>query len=123
MVVDTKDSGDRRYGLRTSSDNLLFYICLDEDGNEITQGMGKTLDVSERGIRIETHVSIDAGLSIFLTVAVEDELMDFKGNIVHTLKRDYGRFEYGMELIDIDEEKCLFLRQYMQFLKDTNNEE
>jgi hypothetical protein len=116
-------SDNKRYALRAESSDLLSYICLDEDGNEMTQGLGRTLDVSERGVKIETHVSIDTDLRISLTIALGDDLMDFNGNIVHSLEKHDGRFEYGIEFAQMDEKSSLFLRQYMQLLEESDNED
>lgn len=113
----------RSNGLRMESLNLLFYICCDENNNEITQGMGKTLNVSEDGILLETHDPIGANLYVLLTIAFEDNLMDFKGNIVHSRKREDGMSEYGIEFVEIDDEKRLFVRQYMVLFKGRENED
>jgi len=109
---------EERKNLRIDSLHLLFYVCCDENINEMIQGMGKTLNVSEGGIMLETHVSIDVELNILLTIALEDDLMDFKGKIVHSRKREDGKFEYGIEFVGINPEKHLFLRQYMLIFKD-----
>ena len=113
---------DKRYALRTESSDLLSYICCDEDGNETTQGLGRTVDVSEGGVRIETHVALDLDLGISLTIALGDDLMDFKGNIVHSREKHDKRYEYGIAFVEIDEESSLFLRQYMLLLEASENE-
>ncbi len=106
-------SDDKRTNTRIDSPNLLSYICRDEDDNEITQGMGRTLNVSGGGIMLETHVPIDPQLIVTLTIALEDDLMDFKGKIAHTRKRENGKFEFGIEFIEMNDEKRLFLKQYI----------
>ncbi len=113
---------EKRKNLRTDSLNLLFYICCDENNNEMLQGMGKTLNVSEGGIMLETHVSIDVELNVLLTIAIEDDLMDFKGKIVHSRKREDGKFEYGIDFVEINHEKRLLLRQYMIIFIDPKYE-
>jgi hypothetical protein len=47
-------SENKRKHERIQSLNL-SYICLDEDANIIKQGMGRTLNISESGILLETH--------------------------------------------------------------------
>ena len=106
-------SDDKRTNTRIDSPNLLSYICRDKDDNEITQGMGRTLNVSVGGIMLETHVPIDPQLIVTLTIALEDDLMDFKGKIAHTRKREDGKFEFGIEFIEMNDEKRLFLKQYI----------
>jgi hypothetical protein len=108
---------EKRTALRTESSNLISYLCLDEDNHEIMQGMGKTLNVSEGGILMETHVSIDPCYIVSLSIALENELMDFMGKIVHYREREDGKFESGIDFMELDEEKRGFLRQYIVIFK------
>ncbi len=79
----------------------------------VGQGMGRTLNVSEGGILLETHIPIDPQYVVLLDIAMEDDLMQFKGKIAHMKKREDGKFESGVAFIELDEEKTQFLRQYV----------
>lgn len=120
-MVKGMASEDKRKSPRIDSPNLLAYLCLDEEDNEIMQGMGRTLNVSEGGILLETHISIDPQYRVLLTIAMEDDLMYFRGRIAHTKKREDGKFESGVAFIDLDEEKRRFLRQYITVLRSQEN--
>jgi len=109
---------EKRIDPRIESSNLLSYICLDENNHEMMQGMGRTLNVSEGGILLETHVPIYPHHIVSLTMALEDDLMDFKGKIAYSRKREDGRFESGIEFIEMDEEKQRFYRQYILIFRD-----
>lgn len=104
---------NKRKNQRVKSPNLLAYLCIDEEKNKIIQGMGRTLNVSEGGILLETHVPIDPRHTVLLTIAMEDDLMHFKGKIAHSKERDDGRFESGVEFLEMDEQKRRFLKQYI----------
>jgi len=104
---------EKRIDQRVQSANLLSYTCLDENDHEMMQGMGRTLNVSEGGILLETHVTIRPEYIVSLTMAIEDEIMDFKGKIAHTKKRADGKFESGIEFIEMDEGKQKFFKQYI----------
>ena len=108
---------EQRIDQRIESSNLLSYICFDENKHEMMQGMGRTLNVSEGGILLETHVPIDPHYIVSLTMALEDDLMDFKGKIVYSRKRDDGKLESGIEFIEMDEEKHQFFKQYILFFR------
>ena len=112
---------DKRKDQRVKSPNLLVYLCIDEGKNEIIQGMGRTLNVSEGGILLETHVPIDPRHTVLLTIAMEDDLMHFKGKIAHSKERDDGRFESGVEFLEMDDQKRRFLRQYIIIFKGQEN--
>ena len=79
---------NKRKNPRVKSPNLLAYLCIDEEKNKVIQGMGRTLNVSEGGILLETHVPIDTRHTVLLTIAMEDDLMHFKGKIAHSKERD-----------------------------------
>ena len=83
--------------------------------------MGRTLNVSEGGILLETHVPIDPRHILLLTIAMEEDLMHFKGRIAHSKEREDGRFESGVEFLEMDEQKRRFLSQYMIIFKGQEN--
>ena len=120
-VVNTMAPDEKRIDPRIESSNLLSYICLDENNHEMMQGMGRTLNVSEGGILLETHVPIYPHHIVSLTMALEDDLMDFKGKIAYSRKREDGRFESGIEFIEMDEEKQRFYRQYILIFRGQEN--
>jgi hypothetical protein len=74
---------EKRKHARVSSLNL-SYVCLDEKDKIVKQGMGRTLNVSESGILLETHFPIDNKHIVTLTLGLEEELVDIKGRPVHT---------------------------------------
>ena len=106
-------TAEQRRSPRVESPNLLTYVCLDQNDNMVGQGMGRTLNVSEGGILLETHIAIDPQYIVLLDIAMEDDLMQFKGKIAHIKKREDGKFESGVAFIEMDEEKIQFLRQYV----------
>ena len=109
---------EKRKTPRIDSQNLISYVCLDEKSVPIGQGMGRTLNISEGGILLETHTPIDPQYTVSLTISLEDELMDIKGKVAYNKKRDDGKFESGIQFIDIDEEKIQILKQFAIIFKD-----
>lgn len=112
---------NKRKNQRVKTPNLLVYLCIDEKKNKKIQGMGRTLNVSEGGILLETHVPIDPRHTVLLTIAMEDDLMHFKGKIAHSKERDDGRFESGVEFLEMDDQKRRFLKQYIVIFKGQEN--
>lgn len=109
---------EKRKNPRIGSHNLISYVCLDENSVPIGQGMGRTLNISEGGILLETHSPIDPQYIVSFTVSLEDELMDIRGNVTYNKKRDDGKFEAGIQFIDIDEDKIRILKQFAVIFKD-----
>lgn len=92
---------DNRKHPRFDSGNLLSYVCLDNQNKIIQQGMGKTIDVSEGGILLETHVSINPDYTVLLSIGFEDEMADIKGNVIYSRKRNDGMIESGIKFVNI----------------------
>ena len=65
---------EKRKHSRIDSLNLLNYVFSDELGGGLTQGMGRTLNVSESGILLETHSPIDIHSVISLTIGFEEDV-------------------------------------------------
>src|SRR3989304_5663028 len=81
---------EKRKHARTGSHNLVSYVCRDEMNRVRSEGMGRTMNVSEGGILLETREPFDPSCTISLTLALEDELMDIRGRVVFTRKSAAG---------------------------------
>ena len=46
---------EKRKHARVRTMNAISYICVDDDGNQIDEGMGTTVDISQGGAFIETR--------------------------------------------------------------------
>jgi hypothetical protein len=105
---------NKRKHSRTKSLNLLAYVCMDENQNVVRQGMGRTLDVSEGGILIETHAPIDLQHRIILTIGLEDDMTEISGNVAYSRIGKSGKYESGIEF-DRDNEAALqILKVYIR---------
>jgi hypothetical protein len=87
---------EKRKYTRITSSNLLSYTCMNIENMVVQQGMGKTLDVSEGGILLETHVPIDAGDTVHLDIGFKDEVATIVGNVAYTRQGENGRAESGI---------------------------
>ena len=103
---------DNRKHRRISSLHL-SYVCLDEDRNTVKQGMGRTLNLSESGILLETHFPVAAEHTVILSIGLEDRVVDLKGRPVHVRSTDKGVYEVGIEFIDPDEKTLKAVKQFL----------
>jgi len=109
------ETDEKRKHRRIASLNL-SYICLDDAGKPVKQGMGRTLNLSESGILLETRFPIGAEYTVVLSIGLEDELVDIKGRAVHVRSTDQGVYEIGIEFIDADEPMLRTIRHFVQSL-------
>jgi hypothetical protein len=105
-------SDDKRKHERIQSLNL-SYICLDEDQNIVKQGMGRTLNMSESGILLETHFPIETNHTVQMTVGLEEELLDITGKPVHIKVKEKGKYEIGIQFIGLDQHSSRILKKFI----------
>jgi hypothetical protein len=105
-------SKDKRKHERIESLNL-SYICLDEDKNIVKQGMGRTLNLSESGILLETHFPIKSNHTLQLTISLEEDLLDITGKPVHIHSTGDGKYQIGIQFLDLDQESAGMLKKFI----------
>lgn len=108
---------DQRYHSRINSLNLLSYVCIDKTDQIVAQGIGRTLNVSEGGILLETHIQIDSKYNMSLAIGFEEELADIKGKIVHSKPHEGGMYESGIHFFEINEKASRVLKEYIKEFK------
>lgn len=108
---------DNRQYKRFDSGNLLSYVCEDKNDKVVQQGMGKTVDVSEGGILLETHVAINVENSILLSIGFGDEMADIRGQVIYSREREDKMIESGIKFFNISEDgkkySGLLLKNFM----------
>ena len=107
----TKD--EKRKFSRIDSINLLNYVYLDENEEETNQGMGRTLNVSESGILLETHNPIEISHIVSLTIGFKEDVVDIKGKVVYNKENADAMFESGIEFFEMDDSARNVLKRYI----------
>ena len=105
-------SENKRKHQRIASLNM-SYICLDENDNIVKQGMGRTLNLSESGILLETHFPIKLEYLVLLTIALKEDLLEIKGKPIHVQSKEAGKFEVGIEFLEPDQDSIRLLESFI----------
>lgn len=105
---------NKRRHSRVDSLNLLSYSCTDDTGQVVIQGMGRTLNVSQGGILLETHVQIDSSYTILLTIGLQEELIDINGQVVRSIPGKDDNYESGIKFHEMDEAALQLLNKYIK---------
>ncbi len=108
---------EKRRHVRVDSFNL-SYVCVDESGEVINEGMGRTLNVSESGILLETYFPTESGQLLELTIALDEKLIDIKGKVAHHRKGKSRSFEAGIEFVDLTEDKLTDIKRYIELFQN-----
>lgn len=109
---------ERRHHRRINALNLISYNCIDATKNVVAQGMGRTLNVSEDGILLETHVSIDPKYTVELAIGLEDELINIKGSIIFSTPGKDEKYEAGIEFVETDDASIEILKKYIKVFSE-----
>jgi len=121
MTGDKMNGIDKRKHERIASTNLLNFVCMSEDGEPCQQGMGRTLNVSESGILLETPKPIDTQTRISITIGIEEELVDLEGTVVFLKENAEGAYEAGIQFSQISDKERLFLLRFIEAFKNKSN--
>jgi len=105
---------EKRRQERYESIQLLSYICIDDDGKEYKQGMGRTLNINETGLKLETHEPIETRQIVLLAVGLEDEVVDVKGRVIYCNRNEMGLFESGVEFYDLDAQSKEIISRFVR---------
>ncbi len=108
---------EKRKHPRVSTLNLFSYVCLDEKGNRIGEGMGRTLDISQGGLLIETRDKIEAKYIVLLAVSFEDELIDIKCEVVYSRRAESTMFESGVRFLESNERMQQIIQKLVRSFK------
>ena len=96
----------------------LSYLCIDDAGTIIEQNMGRTLNVSESGICLETHFDINLSYYLLLTIALEDDLVEVKGKVAYCRPGSNDMFETGVEFMEMDDKAREVYQKYVQLFHE-----
>ena len=112
---------EKRQYQRVSTLNLLYYVCLDENGSHLEQGMGKTLDISQGGLLMETHIQIEARYIMLLALGFEEELVDIKGEVAYSRQNEAGMYESGVKFLETNEKITHIVEELINDFKKKKN--
>jgi len=80
--------------------------------------MGRTLNVSESGICLETHFAIDTSTFLTLTIALADTLVEIRGKVIYCRPAESDMFETGVEFIDLSQSSLAVLKEFITLFND-----
>jgi c-di-GMP-binding flagellar brake protein YcgR len=107
---------ERRRYLRKGALNLLDYSVIGDNGESIARGMGRTINISEKGLLFETHVPFQTDQTLVLTIGLEEDLVEINGCVRH-VKACLDNFNSGIEFMCMDGEGERVLQNYLEAFK------
>ena len=88
---------ERRSYPRVRALYLVHYVTDSEAFERTSAKIGRTLDISSAGVRLEIYEAIAPGTDVEVEIALGDLVFSTRGKTVHTLETDSGIFIAGIE--------------------------
>lgn len=103
---------NKRHFIRHDAVHLIDYLVVDQAGHPSTHSMGRTLDVSKNGLKLETTQALHPGEKLQLTVGLANDLIDLTGQVIHC-KTHRGRYVAGVTFSPVDKNTGRILNLYV----------
>ena len=104
---------EKRKHSRVDSIYLLNYVNRGENDKEFMQGMGRTINVSESGIMLETHVPFSENDTIDVVVGLKEDMVTIRGKVIFTRATETARYQSGIQFLAIEDASVDTLRRYI----------
>ncbi len=91
---------------------LTAYQRFDDTGNLEEGSLGRTLNISEGGIMLETASPLPLLSKVEISLALKEEIIEVQGMVVHLRVNDRDRIETGIKFIEISDEARMKIRQF-----------
>ena len=111
---------ERRKHPRFDSVNAVSYVCFNQNEEAVQEGKGRTWNVGQGGILLETQVPIDHEHVVSLAISGKDSVIDVKGEPVHSRTMEDGKVESGIQFIDLDEPTLQVIREFIKSVREQN---
>jgi len=113
---------EHRKFIRYDSLHLLDYLVIDNEGNPGVYSMGRTIDVSADGLKLETTQALDTNTLLSVTVGLEDDLIELLGRTTHAHPFN-GRFLSGISFIKITKEGRRVFSKYVEAFRQRQKQQ
>jgi Tfp pilus assembly protein PilZ len=108
----------RRKWDRKETLNLVDYVILGDDGVFLSRGMGRTRNVSEGGLLLETHRVLKQGEEVLITLGLKEDMVRLRGRVVHQAPpTEEYRHCAGVKFTHMNKEDRETLKRYISALK------
>ncbi len=98
---------------RVASINLVSLSKFSENGYVELAELGRTLDLSEGGIRLEAFEAIPVGTLARLRIGLRDDIIDVQGRIAYAQEGDGDRVITGIEFLELPQGPREKLRRFL----------
>ena len=91
---------ERRRAARVNASNLVGYVCLDEQGREISEGYGFLTNLSRTGIQMKTFRPLESAEILLLMVGLDDRILQTRADVIYEDKAGQRRSVCGVRFLE-----------------------
>jgi len=104
---------EKRSSQRVKSLNLVSLSKFSDEGYVELAELGRTLDISLGGIKLEAFEAIPVGTRTKLRIALRDDIIDVDGRVTYQQEAGEGRIVTGIQFVDLSEEHRQVLERFL----------
>src|SRR5688572_24673160 len=93
---------ERRREARERTYQLVNVSRLNREGLPSDQSLGRTLDLSRGGLRVELDRDVPAGVRVQVDLALREALVSAEAEVRSVVAED-GAFQVGLEFVGVDD--------------------
>ena len=112
---------DTRKASRSDTNNFILYYLLDENGKIYSEGMGKTLNISDGGLLMVTGIIVESEHILIAASDERDNNIEIKGKVCYSKKVKKGTIYTGIEFIGDAKEKAYFVQHLKEAYRMTQD--
>ena len=101
---------EKRKSQRWYSNNFISYCLLDENDKIFGEGYGKTKNISDVGLQMETGKIIESDYILVVATDERNKIIEMKGKVCHSKKDETGVIITGIEFVANDDKKSQFAK-------------
>jgi len=87
---------------------------MDDSGNQTKEGRGRSVNISQGGILIETHDPFEWQNIIILSIDIEDESVSIKGKVIYCNAANFGKFRTGIQFLETNDKIVSFVLKLLK---------
>jgi hypothetical protein len=122
-VEDTFRFHNRRASIRLKMIYPALYTRYDSQGRAYDQKMSRSMDVSLGGVKLESSYPVDSGEVLDISMALRENLINFKGKVVYVTGSEDQGFELGISIEDIADQDKIALTRFIYYFKESGQGE
>ena len=105
---------NKRKHSRVNIQNIVSYICLDDQGRELSKGAGEAVNIGCGGLLLCTHQPIESEFIVLMSFNLENDIRDIKGRVVHSRPDEQGKYVTGVEFVGVSSQTIESINQLIE---------